>query len=98
MAGFSVSGERNGVQQRVTWRDGVLSGADEASRQTAEWITQLAQMYEGQLHGGTGAVATTHDHLRSPHTAYALIRSVFPGRTTLEGSLPPLLAPPGAVI
>jgi hypothetical protein len=98
-APFTVIGERNGATVRVTWDNGQVYGTgNAASRDTAEWIRQLAAMYEGRSCRGTGAVATTHDHLRSPHTAYAIICSVFPGRTQLDGTLPPLLAPPGAVI
>jgi hypothetical protein len=98
MAEFTVIGERNGVQQRVTWRNGEVSGADEASQSTADWVRQLAQLYEGRSVGLPGLARTNTEHLRSPYSAYAIIRSVFPGKTTLDRSLPRVPdVPPGAV-
>ena len=94
MAQFTVTGERNGKAIRVIWRDGKLTGNDPA---TLRWIRELAQGYEGSVQGLPGVPTTTARHLSSPYTAYAIIRSVFAGKTTLDRPLPKLTLPPGVV-
>lgn len=98
MPEFTLSGRRNGQPVRLTWRDGQISGADHA---TVAWLHELARALDGTIQGLPGLPATTHDHLRSPYTAYALMRSLFPGATTLDQPLPPLDlsdVPDGAIL
>jgi hypothetical protein len=91
---FSISGERNGQQISITWEDGELGGDPD----TVAWIEQLAEMYEGQAVGMLVGPRTRHDHLQSQWSARSLITSVFPGKTTFEGAMPTIQAPPGAIL
>lgn len=94
MAEFTVSGERNGRRVSITWRDGALSGTDQP---TVDWIEHLAAQLDGSIQGLPGLPGTLTDHLSSPYTAYALIRSVFPGKTRLDRPLPRVDIPDGAI-
>ena len=91
---FSISGERNRRHITITWTDGELSG----DPPTVWWIRQYAQMLDGTMQGQVGGPYTTHDHLQSPYTARALIKSVFPGPTTQHGHLPAIDLPDGAIM
>ena len=95
---FSISGQRDGAQVRVTWRaGGALTSSDGDA--TARWIKQIAAALDGTVQGLPGLPSTLRDHLSSPYTACALMRSVFPGHTTLHGALPAVETPPdGAVL
>jgi ferric-dicitrate binding protein FerR (iron transport regulator) len=94
MAEFTITGQRNGHPVSVTWRDGALTSNDHA---TAQWLQELARQLEGTIQGLPGLPSTMHDHLSSPYTACALMRSVFPGPVTQDQPLPPLALPPGAI-
>jgi hypothetical protein len=94
MAEFTIHGQRTGKHVSVTWRDGALVSNDPA---TVQWIQELAQQLDGTIQGLPGLPSTTHDHLSSPYTACALIRTVFPGKTHQDQPLPPLDIPPGAI-
>lgn len=97
MADFTITGQRNGALVRVTWREGgALESSDDGV--TARWIEQLAAALDGTLQGLPGLPATLRDHLESPYTACALIRSVFPGHTVLAGALPPIAAAPDGAV
>lgn len=91
---FSISGMRNGAHITVTWTDGALSG----DADTAAWIETLATALDGTMQGQLGGPYTTTDHLSSPYTARALMRSVFPGTTTFTGALPTIHLPDGAIM
>lgn len=95
MAEFTVHGRRNGAGVSITWRDGALSSSDGDA--TARVVEHLAAGEEGSLHRYGMAPATLHQHLRSPYTAYAFMRSVFPGPITQDRPLPPLDVPAGGV-
>lgn len=92
---FSVSGQRDGRLVTLTWTDGELSGDDPA---TVAWVKELAQLLEGTMQGQLGGPYTMTDHLASPYTARAIMRSVFRGPTTFSGALPTIELPPGAVM
>lgn len=94
MAEFTISGQRNGHSVSVTWRDGAVSGNDDA---TVQWIRDLAHQLDGTIQGLPGLPSTIHDHLSSPYTACAIIRSVFAGSVTQDKPLPPLDIPPNAI-
>ncbi len=89
MTTFAISGERNGRHITITWTDGELSG----DPPTVWWLRQYAKMIEGTMQGQVGGPYTTHDHLASPYTACAIIKSVFPGPTTQHGNLPTIDLP-----
>ena len=94
---FTLRGRRGSQVVTVTWTDGHLWGDPDA----IAMILRFAQAYEGKLVGPIGGGPyTTHEHLESPYSAYALIQSVFVMcRTELvAGGLPPLpRLPPGAI-
>ena len=95
MAEFTVTGERTGQHVvSVTWRDGTLSGPDTA---LLDWITHLAAQLDGTVQGLPGLPKSTSDHLRNPYAACAIIRSVFPGKTTIDQPLPAVETREGAV-
>lgn len=94
MAQFTITGERNGKRVRVTWRDGKLTGNDPA---TLAVVRQIARSLEGTIQGLPGSVSTTANHLSSPYSACAIIRSVFPGKVTQDRPLPEIALPPGAI-
>ena len=97
MTSFTLRGQRGNQVVDLTWRSGgTLSGDADA----AAMVRILAQSHEGQLVGPGGGPYTTHRHLRSPYSAYALMRMVFVGGRPelVAGGLPPLPPPPpGAV-
>ena len=96
MVSFTLRGRRGSQVVTVTWTDGHLWGEPDA----IAMILHLAQGYEGHLVGPVGGPCTTHRHLESPNSAYALMRMVFTrGRPELvAGGLPPLPPPPPGAI
>lgn len=96
MAEFTISGHRTGQLVSVTWRDSAVTSSDADA--TAHWIAQLADGLNGTPQGLPGLPTTLHDHLSSPYSACALIRSVFAGRVTQDQPLPPLDTPPGVIV
>lgn len=94
MTSFSLTGMRNGQTVTVTWTDGRLSG----DHDTVAWVEFLAEELDGTMQGPLGGPYTTTDHLASPYTARALMRSVFSGKPVFSGALPPIDLPPGAVM
>jgi hypothetical protein len=95
MAEFTISGQRNGQSASVTWRDGAVSSDSDPA--LARWVRELAAALDGTIQGLPGLPATTHDHLSSPYSACAIIRSVFPGKPQQDQPLPPVDLPPGAI-
>lgn len=94
MTKFSVTGQRNGKRVSVTWRDGVLSGADD---DLIAWIEHLATQLDGTVQGLPGLPKSTSDHLRNPYAACAIIQSVFAGKTVIHPPLPAVKIRDGAV-
>ncbi len=98
MVSFTLRGRRGSqAGVTITWSSGgTLSGDEDA----ATMVRALAESHDGQLVGTGGGPYTTHRHLRSPYSAYALMRMVFMGGRPelVAGSLPPPPpSPPGAV-
>jgi hypothetical protein len=93
MTRLTFTGERNGREISITWHDGMLSGDPEA----CGWIQRYATLLEGRPIGPIGGPYSSSSHLLNPYVAAELIRSVFPGKVTMEGDLPLRSAPPGAI-
>ena len=93
MTRLVFSGKRNGHAITINWEDGALSGDPEA----VAWIQYVAKLAEGQILGPIGGPDTSSSHLLNPYVAAELIRSVFPGKVTMEGALPLRSAPLGAI-
>ena len=97
MTTFTLRGHRGSQAVDLTWSSGGTLAGDEDA---AAMVRALAESHEGQLVGPGGGPYTTRRHLRSPYSAYALMRMVFVGGRPqlVAGSLPPLPSPPpGAV-
>ena len=91
---FSITGLRGGKRLTVTWTDGALTGDADA----IQMLKRLATGLDGALQGQPGGPYTTHDHLASPYTAAALMKTLFArGTTSMTGHLPPLDIPDGAI-
>jgi len=95
MTRFSITGTRpNGMRATLTWEDGKLGG----DRTLVGWLTDYAAALDGTLQGQPGGPYTLHDHLSSPYTARALMRSLFRrGTIRQRGETPPLAIPAGAI-
>lgn len=94
MTTFSVTGLRAGKRRTITWTDGALTGDADA----IQMLRTLAAALEGTVQGQPGGPYTTTDHLTSPYTARALMKTLFErGTISQTGSLPPLGIPKGAI-
>jgi hypothetical protein len=101
MTQFTITGERNGATVSITWRDGKVGATvagDAASLAAAGVVRELAKRCEGQIRDPPGLPKTSTQHLRSPYGACDIMQSIFPGKTELEGKLPPLADPPKGAI
>lgn len=86
MTHFTLQGTAHGRPATITWRDGKLSG-DTA---LAIEVLSRARVLEGQpVYGGLGCPTTTHDHLKTPGSAFALIAGIFnPAPSLISGTSP----------